>query len=172
MRRRRGDLPPALQAAGGLGERHIGALVSLAVAGPATVSELADRMDMSIAHASLVVGELAGAGLVERDHDERDRRRIIVSLSDAAMPAVAQMRDRHAAPLGRFLAGLDEAEADRFIDHLSDLIECLRDDGEVDRRIGEVDPRAGEVDPRAGEVDRRAGKVDRRAGKVDRSAGE
>lgn len=133
LRRRRGDLPPALKAAGGLGERHIAALVSLAVAGPATVSELADRLDMSVAHASLVVGELAGAQLVQRDHDERDRRRIIVSLSEAAIPAVAQMRDRHAAPLARFLADLDEAEADRFIDHLANLIERLRDAGELDR---------------------------------------
>jgi DNA-binding MarR family transcriptional regulator len=136
LRRRRGDLPPALKAAGGLGERHIGALISLAVGGPATVSELADRMDMSMAHASLVVGELAGVGLVERDHDERDRRRIIVSLTDDAIPTVAQMRDRHAAPLGRFLAGLDEREADRFINHLSDLIECLRDDTDADRDRG------------------------------------
>ena len=122
LRRRRGELPTALKQAGRLGDRHISALISLAVAGPATVSELAERMDMSIAHASLVVSELAGAGLVERD-----RRRIIVSLSAAARPAVAEMRNRHAAPLGRFLAELDDDEADRFIDQLTTLIACLRD---------------------------------------------
>ena len=72
---------------------------------------------MTPAHASLVVGELARAGLLERDHDERDRRLIIVSLSDAAKPAVAEMRRRHAAPLVRFLDDLDEYDADRFIDH-------------------------------------------------------
>ena len=127
LRRRRGELPTALRQAGRLGDRHISALISLAVAGPATVSELAERMDMSIAHASLVVSELAGAGLVERDHDERDRRRIIVSLSAAARPAVAEMRNRHAAPLGRFLAELDDDEADRFIDQLTTLIAYLRD---------------------------------------------
>jgi DNA-binding MarR family transcriptional regulator len=129
LRRRRGDLPPALKKAGGLGDRHIAALVSLAVAGPATVSELAQRMDMSTAHASLVVGELAGAGLVDRDHDERDRRRIIVSLSEEAKPAVAEMRRRHAAPLVRFLASLGDAEAKTFIDQLTRLVACLRDDG-------------------------------------------
>ena len=127
LRRRRGELPTALRQAGRLGDRHISALISLAVAGPATVSELAERMDMSIAHASLVVSELAGAGLVERDHDERDRRRIIVSLSAAARPAVAEMRNRHAAPLGRFLTELDDDEADRFIDQLTTLIAYLRD---------------------------------------------
>jgi DNA-binding MarR family transcriptional regulator len=128
LRRRRGELPDALRQAGKLGERHVGALISLAIGGPATVSELAERMDMSVAHASLVVGELAGVGLVERDHDERDRRRIIVSLADAARPAVAQMRDRHAGALRRFLADLDEEQADWFIEQLSRLVACLRDD--------------------------------------------
>jgi DNA-binding MarR family transcriptional regulator len=128
LRRRRGELPAALKRAGGLGERHIGALISLAIAGPATVSELAERLDMSLAHASLVVGDLADAGLVDRNHDERDRRRIIVSLSDAAKPAVAQMRGRHAGALGRFLSELDDDEAERFIDQLSRLVECLRDE--------------------------------------------
>ena len=127
LRRRRGELPSTLRRAGRLGDRHISTLVSLAVAGPATVSELAERMDMSIAHASLVVGELADVGLIDRDHDERDRRRIIVSLSEKAKPAVAEMRNRHAAPLGRFLADLDDAEAERFIDQLTTLIAYLRD---------------------------------------------
>jgi len=128
LRRRRGELPAALKQAGGLGERHVGALVSLAIAGPATVSELAERMDMSLAHASLVVGDLAGAGLVDRSHDERDRRRIIVSLSAAAKPAVAQMRERHAGALGKFLSELDDDEAEQFINQLSRLVECLRDE--------------------------------------------
>ena len=83
---------------------------------------------MTVAHSSLVVGELAGAGLVDRRHDERDRRRIIVSLSDAAKPAVAEMRSRHAAPLVRFLADLDDDQAERFIDQLTTLTAYLRDD--------------------------------------------
>ncbi|HUA49686.1 MAG TPA: MarR family transcriptional regulator [Solirubrobacteraceae bacterium] len=127
LRRRRGELPPALKEAGRLGERHVATLVSLSVTGPATVSALAERTDMTLAHASLVVGELASAGLVDREHDERDRRRIIVSLSDAAVAAVEQMRDRHARPLWRFLAGMDDEEADRFIDHLGELVACLRE---------------------------------------------
>ena len=103
-------------------------LISLAIEGPGTVSELAERMDMTPAHASLVVGELARARLVERDHDERDRRLIIVSLSEAAKPAVAEMRGRHAAPLLRFLGELDDDEADRFIDHLASLVAHVKDD--------------------------------------------
>lgn len=127
LRQRRGELPPALKQAGGLGERHIAALISLAVAGPATVSELAERMEMTLPHASLVAGELAAAGLVDREHDDRDRRRVIVSLSDTAKPAVAQMRDRHAGALGQFLSELDDDEAEQFIDQLTRLVASLRE---------------------------------------------
>ncbi len=75
-----------------------------------------------------MVGELARAGLVEREHDERDRRLIIVSLSDSAKPAVAEMRRRNAAPLLGFLEELDEAEGDRFIDQLTRLVAHIKGD--------------------------------------------
>jgi DNA-binding MarR family transcriptional regulator len=127
-RRRSGEIPDGLREAGRHGERHIGMLISLAIEGPGTVSELGQRMDITTAHASLVVGELARAGLVERDHDERDRRLLVVSLSDAARSAVGEMRRRHAAPLVRFLVELDEDEADRFIDHLARLVDHIKTD--------------------------------------------
>jgi DNA-binding MarR family transcriptional regulator len=130
-RRRSGEIPPAFRQAGGYGERHVAMLISLAIEGRATVSELGQRLDMTSAHASLVVGELARAGLVERNHDERDRRLIIVSLSDAAKPAVAEMRKRHAAPLLSFLGELDEDEADQFIEHLGRLIAHIRGEAET-----------------------------------------
>ena len=127
-RRRSGEIPAALKDAGRQGPRHIGMLISLAIEGPGTVSELAQRMDMTAAHASLVVGELARGGLVEREHDERDRRLIVVSLSDSAKPAVAEMRKRGAAPLVAFLGELEEAEADRFIDQLTRLVAHIKGD--------------------------------------------
>ena len=127
-RRRSGEIPEGLKEAGRHGERHVGLLISLAIEGPGPVSELAQRMDMTPAHASLVVGELARAGLVERDHDERDRRLIIVSLSPTARTAVAEMRRRHSAPLLKFLCELDEEEADRFIDHLASLVQHIKSD--------------------------------------------
>ena len=125
--RRAGDIPAALREAGQLGQRHVGMLIMLAIGGPLSVSELAQRSGMTVAHASLVVGELARAGLVTREHDERDRRRILVSLSEVARPAVAEMRRRNAEPVIAFLRELDEAQADEFIGTLSLLLAHLRD---------------------------------------------
>lgn len=124
--RRAGDIPAALRSAGQLGQRHVGMLVMLAISGPLSVSELAQRAGMTVAHASLVVGELAKGGLVTREHDERDRRRILVSLSDTAKPAVAEMRRRNAKPVIAFLRQLDESQAEEFISTLSLLLTHLR----------------------------------------------
>lgn len=125
--RRAGEIPAVLKGAGQLGQRHVGMLVTLAISGPLSVSELAQRTEMTVAHASLVAGELARAGLVERDHDPRDRRRIIVSLSATARPAVAEMRRRNAEPVIRFLNHLDDSQAEAFISNLTLLLAQLRD---------------------------------------------
>jgi DNA-binding MarR family transcriptional regulator len=128
-RRRAQDIPPTLRTAGSLGERHVGMLITLAMAGPMSVSDLAKHREMAVAHASLVVGELANAGLVDRYHDPRDRRRIIVSLSAAAEPAIAEMRQRNAGPVLNFLRELDQRQADEFIDHLAALLAHLQSEG-------------------------------------------
>ena len=128
FQRRAGELPAALQDAGPLGQRHVAMLVMLAISGPLSVSELAQRTAMTVAHASLVVGELAKAGLAERDHDPADRRRILVSLSPAAQPAVAEMRRRNAEPVLRFLSELSDDEAETFIAQLGRLLSLLRDE--------------------------------------------
>ena len=125
---RAGEIPAVLRDAGQLGQRHVGMLITLAISGPMSVSELARRTRMTVAHASLVVGDLAKAGLVDRDHDPGDRRRIIVSLSDTAKPAVAEMRMRNAKPVMSFLSQLDESQAEAFISNLTLLLNHLRDE--------------------------------------------
>lgn len=129
---RSGKIPAALLDAGQLGQRHVAMLITLAMSGPLSVSELAARTEMTVAHASLVVGELAKAGLAERDHDENDRRRIIVSLSETARPAVAEMRRRNAEPVISFLRQLDENQAEAFIGNLTLLLAHLRGDAPAD----------------------------------------
>lgn len=146
--RHRGDeIPAVLREAGTLGERHIGVLIVLAMSGPLSVSDLARRREMTVAHASLVVGELAKAGLVDREHDPRDRRRILVSTSEKARGAIGEMRRRNAGPVMAFLRELDERQTKEFIGHLARLLAHLRD---------EVPPQEAPPDPDDDHDDREA----------------
>jgi DNA-binding MarR family transcriptional regulator len=79
------EKPKELQRAfdkGSLGERHFPPLIVLSLEGPLSVSELADRVGLTVGTTSLLVGELSKAGLVDRREDEQDRRRTIVSLTE------------------------------------------------------------------------------------------
>jgi DNA-binding MarR family transcriptional regulator len=127
FRESRGPIPAVLEPVGHAGERHLRMVISLANEGPATVSELAERLHMTQAHASLVVRHLGDAGVVDRTPDPADRRRTIVSLSDAAAPAVAELHRKNSDPLRRFLSDISDDDAERFISLLERLIEQLRD---------------------------------------------
>src|SRR5437867_10658234 len=76
--RRRGPPPADLRRAfraAGLGPRHVHTLAHLAKGEPMSVSQLARRLRVTLPTASLLVAELARAGLAERKTDESDRRR-------------------------------------------------------------------------------------------------
>jgi hypothetical protein len=57
------------------------------------------------------------------------------------------MRNRHAAPLRRFLADLDDHEADRFIDQLTTLIAHLRDEPPPEANTAADEPRRETTEP-------------------------
>jgi DNA-binding MarR family transcriptional regulator len=106
-----------------LGERHVAPLVALVIGGPASVSELAERIGLTPATTSLLVGELSRAGFVQRQEDEADRRRTIVSIDpsieDAVRPALGQTLE----PLDRALARMSAAQRHHFMDGLRILKE-------------------------------------------------
>ena len=126
LRRHDSETPEILRAVGQRGRHHIAMLVSLEMVGPGTVSELAARLDISRAHASLVTGELAKVGLVDRNHVPEDRRLIRLSLSAKAKPALAAEHRRRLGPLEQFLAELPTEEADQFIELLEKFSGKLR----------------------------------------------
>jgi len=66
----------------GLGPRHAPVLFAVALDSGQSVSELAERVGLSVATTSLLVGELSRAGILARTEDERDRRRTIVTIAE------------------------------------------------------------------------------------------
>ncbi len=92
---------------GGLGPRHIPVMVVLMLEDEMAVSELAQRLGLSVATISLMTGELARAGLVERREDESDRRRTLVSVSEQYRERLVPLVRERIGPLRRGLERMD-----------------------------------------------------------------
>jgi DNA-binding MarR family transcriptional regulator len=113
------EKPEELQRAfdeGSLGERHFPPLIILSLEGPLSVSELADRVGLTVATTSLLVGELNNAGLVDRREDERDRRRTIVSLTEEIRKIAEPRIQEHLQPFKRTLERLSPAARAHFME--------------------------------------------------------
>lgn len=107
----------------GLEQRHVGALLTVALYGPLTISELAARHHVTLKTSSLVAVQLEAAGLVERREDPADRRRTIVQLAKARERAVREGLEHRSAHLGRALERLTPAQRDGLLTGLRVLSE-------------------------------------------------
>jgi DNA-binding MarR family transcriptional regulator len=65
-----------------LAPRHLSLLSYLLFDGPLGVTELATRLEVAPTTVSLMVGDLSRSGILERNEDESDRRRAIVSIAE------------------------------------------------------------------------------------------
>jgi DNA-binding MarR family transcriptional regulator len=106
-----------------LGERHIAPLMTLVISGPASVSELADRIGLTPATTSLLVGELSRAGFVQRREDEADRRRTIVSIDPSIEKDVHPLLQQSLEPLVRGLERMSAAQRSQLMEGLRILNE-------------------------------------------------
>jgi DNA-binding MarR family transcriptional regulator len=99
----------------GLGQRHASALLSVALWGPMTVTELARRHHVEVKTASLVAVELEQAGLLGRQDDPADRRRTILTVARGKERIVAEGLKKRAGPLRRALDQLTAAQREGLI---------------------------------------------------------
>jgi len=106
-----------------LGERHVPPLMTLIISGPASVSELAERIGLTPATTSLLVGELSRAGFVERREDEADRRRTIVSIDPSIEEVVEPLLQETVTPLAKGLERMSAAQRAQLMDGLRILNE-------------------------------------------------
>ena len=90
--------------------RHFSTLLQIAQDAPVGMSELAERMNVSLATMSQVVTDLDEWGLVERTTDSADRRRTLVSVAAAHLPTIRAIFDQRLRPLDRALRRLEPDE--------------------------------------------------------------
>jgi DNA-binding MarR family transcriptional regulator len=141
LRHRRHGLPATLleqMRVGRLGPRHVAALAAVAREEGLSVGDLAQRLGLTLASASLLVGELASAGVVERREDETDRRRTLVHVAAPARPSVEQWLAQRDEPLRSTLRRLEAEDRVAFLaglEALADELEASAPPGPPPRRL-------------------------------------
>ncbi|MBC6463670.1 MarR family winged helix-turn-helix transcriptional regulator [Actinomadura sp. HBU206391] len=114
---KRSRVPRELQSLS-LAPRHLSLLAYLLFDGPMSVNELADRLEIVPATASLMIGDLSRQGVIDRREDEADRRRTIVSVADDHRTAVEGWLAKGAEAWKKALQPLTPAQRRTFIDTL------------------------------------------------------
>jgi DNA-binding MarR family transcriptional regulator len=111
---------------GSLGPRHVPVLMTVTFMGELSVSQIAERIGLSLATTSLMVGELAREGLVERAEDDRDRRRTIVRLHPDYRAVMDGWAEERFAPVGRALARLSPTAHQHLLEGMRAIAEETR----------------------------------------------
>lgn len=93
-------------AASGLSAARLSALSVLVFGGARSLGELAEAEQVTAATMSRLVSGLEGAGLVRRERDRSDARRLRVSATPAGRAALEAGRARRVALMSALLAGL------------------------------------------------------------------
>ncbi|KJE78179.1 MarR family winged helix-turn-helix transcriptional regulator [Ferrimicrobium acidiphilum] len=101
--------------------RHMQALMQILLVGRVTVSELADQLRLSLASISLIVSQLAIAGLLERHEDPLDHRRTVVGPGPEYDRFVVEVLGERFQPLIHALATLSSEDRET-LDRLAHLL--------------------------------------------------
>ena len=119
LKQRGGAAPQAFREAfekASLGPRHMPVMIAVTLEDGLSVSEVADRIGLSVATTSLLVGELSRAGLVERAEDEHDRRRTIVTLHEDHREAMDELIRKVVGPMRLALERLSPRARANFLE--------------------------------------------------------
>jgi DNA-binding MarR family transcriptional regulator len=100
---------------GSLSLIHLHVLTVLESEGPLPMSRLADTLDVSVASATGIVTRMEERGLVERRHDETDRRVVLVSPTEAGVAVFRDMMEHRRERLTGLLGRLTDDELQAFL---------------------------------------------------------
>jgi MarR family transcriptional regulator, 2-MHQ and catechol-resistance regulon repressor len=95
-----------------LSPSQFGVLEALLHLGPLHQNELGRKLLKSSGNITMVVDHLEQRGLVQRERDSEDRRRVTVELTAAGHKLAASVFPRHAATVARAMAVLSGVELD------------------------------------------------------------
>jgi len=102
---------------------HYAVLVSLRELGPASQATLSRRSGIYRSDLVAVINELADAGHVERAPDPADRRRNVITITEAGRAHLGRLDELLATVQDELLAPLDPAERDQLTRLLTRLLD-------------------------------------------------
>jgi DNA-binding MarR family transcriptional regulator len=105
----------------GVGSTEMSALFFLFAEGTSTPTELANRLQITTASVTELVERLGRAGLARRAPHPHDRRKVVLSLTDAAQVQVGEMVGRIAVSTARCTSLLSTDERATVLRFLHDL---------------------------------------------------
>ncbi|MDA0180761.1 MarR family transcriptional regulator [Solirubrobacter phytolaccae] len=111
--------------AGDLSATQVRALFQLERGEACTAGELAKRADLSPASMTALLDQLEQSGIVERRRSEKDRRQVIVSLTDAGHEVLAAKRARIEERTREVLGVHNDEELDAAARVMRSLVELL-----------------------------------------------
>jgi DNA-binding MarR family transcriptional regulator len=97
------------------------ALSLLEMHGPIPMSRLADDLGVALPNATGIVNRLAERGIVEREHDDADRRVVRVSLTDAGRQLIGEMEEARRTRIRRLVGALDATQQASLLQSVRDL---------------------------------------------------
>jgi DNA-binding MarR family transcriptional regulator len=100
-------------------------LTGFDLAGRYTMTELSRENAVTVSTMTSMVDRLVQIGQVERCYDERDRRKVLVCLTDKGRKTVADIMKIRRRELERFLGGLTGAEIAEFVDSIEKTAQFL-----------------------------------------------
>ena len=83
--------------------------------GPLPMSKLADTLDVSVASATGIVSRMEERSLVEREHDDEDRRVVLVIPTETGLAVFRDMMDQRREHLVGLLSRLDDDDLQAFL---------------------------------------------------------
>lgn len=94
----------------------------------ASISDIRDHLNLSLAATSHLVDRLVVGGLVARTEDAHDRRQKQVTLTDAGRTLVSEIAQARNAELAHHLAALPPELAERALSSIAQLLEYFVDE--------------------------------------------
>lgn len=96
-------------------------LALLEMHGQLPMSRLAEELGVALPNATGIVGRMEERGIVERRHDEVDRRVVRVVLTDAGRRLIEEMEAIRRERMTRLIGQLDGAQQERLLAAVHDL---------------------------------------------------